>query len=74
MTVLNSISDRILEADMLGWALTFFIVAIIAAFFGFGGIATGAAGIAKAFFVLFLIVFLVSLVLGLARGRIHSRA
>ena len=28
---------------MLGWALTFFIIAILAAIFGFGGIAAGAA-------------------------------
>ena len=32
---------------MLGWALTFLVVAIIAAFFGFGGIAVASAGIAK---------------------------
>jgi Small integral membrane protein len=32
---------------MLRWALGFFIVAIIAAIFGFGGIAAGAASIAK---------------------------
>ncbi|HGF0883902.1 TPA: DUF1328 family protein, partial [Legionella pneumophila] len=32
---------------MLTWALIFFIIAIIAAAFGFGGIAVAAAGIAK---------------------------
>jgi uncharacterized membrane protein YtjA (UPF0391 family) len=53
---------------MLSWAITFFIVAIVAALFGFGGIAAGAAGIAKVLFVLFLIGFVVSLVLHL-RGR-----
>ena len=31
---------------MLYWALVFFIIAIIAAFFGFGGVATTAASIA----------------------------
>ena len=40
---------------MLHYALLFFVVAIIAAVFGFGGIAAGAAGIAKVLFVLFLI-------------------
>ena len=35
---------------MLSWALTFFIIAIIAAFLGFGGIAGSAAGIAKILF------------------------
>jgi uncharacterized membrane protein YtjA (UPF0391 family) len=52
---------------MLYWALVFFIVAIIAAVFGFGGIAVGAAAIAKVLFFLFLILFLVSLVMGLGR-------
>ena len=39
---------------MLSWALTFFVIAIIAAVFGFGGIAASAAGIAKVLFFLFL--------------------
>lgn len=52
---------------MLGWALTFFIVALIAAFLGFGGVATAAAGIAKILFFIFLIVFLFTLVLGYTR-------
>jgi len=54
---------------MLRWAVIFFIVAIIAAVFGFGGIASGATDIARVLFFLFLIVFLVSLVMGLATGR-----
>jgi uncharacterized membrane protein YtjA (UPF0391 family) len=58
-----------LEWNMLSWAIGFFIVAIIAAVFGFGGIASGAAGIAKILFFLFLIAFVVSLVMGLMRGR-----
>jgi uncharacterized membrane protein YtjA (UPF0391 family) len=62
------LSSQPSEADMLSWALTFFIVAIIAAFFGFGGIASGAAGIAKVLFFLFLIAFVVSLFMGW-RGR-----
>ena len=52
---------------MLYWALVFFVVAIIAAVFGFGGIASGAMGIAKILFFVFLVLFLVSLLLGLAR-------
>jgi uncharacterized membrane protein YtjA (UPF0391 family) len=47
---------------MLGWALGFFIVALIAAVFGFSGIALAAAGIAKILFFVFLVLFLVSLV------------
>lgn len=54
---------------MLRWALIFFVVAIVAAIFGFGNIAQGATGIAKILFVLFLILFVVSLLFGLVRGR-----
>lgn len=54
---------------MLRWALIFFIVAIIAAVFGFGGIAAGATDIARILFFIFLIVFLVSLIMGLVRGK-----
>lgn len=49
---------------MLSWAIAFFILALIAAFFGFGGIASGAAGIAKVLLVLFVIGFIVSLIMG----------
>jgi uncharacterized membrane protein YtjA (UPF0391 family) len=52
---------------MLRWAIGFFIVALIAAFFGFGGVAAGAAGIAKILFFGFLILAVVSLVAGLLR-------
>jgi uncharacterized membrane protein YtjA (UPF0391 family) len=54
---------------MLRWALGFFIVAIIAAIFGFGGIASGATDIARVLFFLFIVIFLVSLVWGLITGR-----
>jgi uncharacterized membrane protein YtjA (UPF0391 family) len=52
--------------EMLNWALTFLLIALLAAILGFGGVAVAAAGIAKLLFVLFLVLFLVSLVLGLA--------
>jgi uncharacterized membrane protein YtjA (UPF0391 family) len=45
----------------------FFVVAIIAAIFGFTGIAVGAAEIAKVLFFIFLVLFVVSLVAGLIR-------
>lgn len=54
---------------MLRWALIFFVVALIAAFFGFGGIAGAAAGIAKILFFGFLIVAAIALVLGLMAGK-----
>jgi uncharacterized membrane protein YtjA (UPF0391 family) len=52
---------------MLRWAIGFFIVALIAALFGFGGIAVAAAGIAKIIFYLFLILFGFSLLAHLLR-------
>jgi len=54
---------------MLRWALAFFIIAIIAGIFGFGGIASGAADIARVCFFFFIVVFAVSLVWGLVTGR-----
>jgi uncharacterized membrane protein YtjA (UPF0391 family) len=60
-------ADFLKERSMLKWALMFLVVALIAAVLGFGGLATGAAGIAKLLFVLFLIVFVASLVMGLVR-------
>ena len=54
---------------MLRWALAFFIFALVAALFGFGGLAAASAGIAKTLFYIFLIVFLVTLVLGVTAGR-----
>jgi uncharacterized membrane protein YtjA (UPF0391 family) len=52
---------------MLSWALIFFVVAIIAAVFGFGGIASASAGIAQVLFFIFLVLFVVSLIMGMAR-------
>jgi uncharacterized membrane protein YtjA (UPF0391 family) len=52
---------------MLHWAAVFFVIAIIAAIFGFGGIAAGAVEIAKILFFIFIVVFAVTLILGLLR-------
>jgi uncharacterized membrane protein YtjA (UPF0391 family) len=49
---------------MLSWALTFLIIALIAAAFGFGGIAGTSAGIAQILFVIFLIAFVIALITG----------
>ena len=54
---------------MLQYALVFFLIAIVAAVFGFGGIAVGAAEIAKILFVIFLVLFLGSLIIGLLNRR-----
>jgi uncharacterized membrane protein YtjA (UPF0391 family) len=52
---------------MLHYAIVFFVIAIIAAVFGFTGIAAGAAEIAKVLFFIFLVLFVISLVVGLVR-------
>jgi uncharacterized membrane protein YtjA (UPF0391 family) len=53
--------------DMLRWALIFFVVALLAAVLGFTGIAVAAAGVAKVFFFLFVILFLITLLGHVAR-------
>jgi uncharacterized membrane protein YtjA (UPF0391 family) len=52
------------------YALVFLLIAIVAAIFGFGGIAITSAYIAKILFFIFLVLFLVSLVTHLGRRRI----
>jgi len=47
---------------MLGWALTFLVIALIAAAFGFGGVAGTATSIAQVLFFVFLVLFLISLI------------
>lgn len=54
---------------MLGWALTFLVVALIAAVLGFTTVAGAAIGIAKILFFVFLVLFLVSVVAHMVRGR-----
>ena len=54
---------------MLRWAALFLVLALVAAVFGFGGIAATSAEIAKLLFFVFLIVFAVSLIMGLAAGK-----
>ncbi|MEJ2703213.1 MAG: DUF1328 domain-containing protein [Sedimentisphaerales bacterium] len=56
---------------MLGWALIFLIVALIAAGLGFGGVASAAAGIAKVLFFIFVVLFIILLIAGLlGRGGV----
>lgn len=54
---------------MLYWAAVFFILAMIASVLGFGGIAAGAAAIAKTLFFIFLVAFVVSLLMGVFNRR-----
>jgi uncharacterized membrane protein YtjA (UPF0391 family) len=46
---------------MLGWAITFLVIALIAAILGFGVVAGTAASVAKVLFVVFIVLVLVSL-------------
>ena len=54
---------------MLHYAVIFFVIALIAAVFGFGGIAAGAAGIAKILFFVGLALVVLFLILGSAAAR-----
>lgn len=49
---------------MMSWAVTFLVIALIAAVFGFGGIAASAVGIAKIVFIVALILAVVSFISG----------
>ncbi len=54
---------------MLGWALTFLVVALIAAVLGFGGLAGFAVEIAKIIFFIAIVLFVISALFGFFRGR-----
>ena len=54
---------------MLYWAAVFFVIALVAALFGFGNLAAGASGIAQILFFVFLVLFIISLVAGGFRRR-----
>ncbi|PUB14918.1 DUF1328 domain-containing protein [Yoonia sediminilitoris] len=53
---------------MLGYALIFLVTALIAALFGFGGIASASAGIAQILFVIFLVLFVATLIMRALRN------
>ena len=52
---------------MLHYAGVFLVIALIAALFGFTGIAAGAVNIAQILFFIFLLLFVVSFITGLVR-------
>lgn len=54
---------------MLSWVVTFLIIALVAGLLGFGGIAGASIEIAKIVFFVAIVLFLISAVVGLARGR-----
>jgi uncharacterized membrane protein YtjA (UPF0391 family) len=53
---------------MFNWAIIFFIIALLAAVFGFGGIAGAAAGAAKITFVVALVLAVASFITSRGRG------
>jgi uncharacterized membrane protein YtjA (UPF0391 family) len=64
-----SLLPRTRSDIMLYWALIFFVLALVAGLFGFGGIAAATASIAQILFFIFLVIFVVSLVAHLLTGR-----
>lgn len=54
---------------MIGWTITFLIIALIAGVLGFGAIAGTAFEFAKIIFFVAIILFAISAVIGLVRGR-----
>ena len=54
---------------MLHFAVVFFVIALVAALFGFGGVAAGAVGIAKVLFFVFLVLAVVTFLVGAMKGR-----
>ena len=54
---------------MLKWALIFLVVGLVAGLLGFTGIAGTSIAIAKTLFFIFMVIFLVLLIAGLAIGR-----
>ena len=55
---------------MLQWALAFLVLALIAAVLGFGGLALNFAWFGKVLFIVFIVLFLVSLLTGAVRRPI----
>ena len=55
---------------MIKWAIIFFVISVIAGFFGFTGVASGARTIAKVLFFIAIIAFLIVLVFGVFLGTL----
>ncbi len=54
---------------MLGWALTFLVIALVAALLGFTSIAGSAFAAAKIVFYVAIVLFVISTIIGAVRGR-----
>ncbi len=72
MHLLALMSKQKVETEvltMLGWVVTFLIIALISGILGFGGIAGASVEMAKIIFFIAVVLFLISAVVGVARGR-----
>ena len=54
---------------MLHYAVVFMVIALVAALFGFGGIAAGAVEIAKILFFVFVVMAVAAFAIGLVKKR-----
>ena len=54
---------------MLGWALTFLVIALVSAALGFGGVAGTTAAIAQILFFIFILLFVVVMIARAMKGR-----
>jgi uncharacterized membrane protein YtjA (UPF0391 family) len=63
-------TTTITEVGMIKWAIIFFIISVIAGFFGFTGVASGTRTIAKVLFFIALIIFLIVLIFGVMLGQL----
>ncbi len=54
---------------MLYYAVIFLLLALVAALFGFGGVAAAAVSIAKILFFVFVLLACISLIAGVLRRR-----
>jgi uncharacterized membrane protein YtjA (UPF0391 family) len=55
---------------MIKWAIIFFVISLIAGFFGFTDVAAGARGIAKVLFFVAVVIFLIVLIFGVMLGKL----
>ena len=55
---------------MLKWALIFFVISLVAGYFGFTGVASTTRTVAKVLFFIALVVFLIVLVFGVMLGML----
>ena len=55
---------------MLKWAIIFFVISLVAGFFGFTGVASGAKTIAKVLFFIAIVIFLIVLIFGVFLGTL----